>query len=48
MNPIVKTGGSLLVIAGIAAAALGGVNAATAPTIAKCYESGIFTHNGQG
>ena len=35
MNPIVKTGGSLLVIAGIAAAALGGVNAATAPTIAE-------------
>ena len=38
MNPIVKTGGSLLVIAGIAAAALGGVNAATAPTIAQKKE----------
>ena len=39
MNPIVKTGGSLLVIAGIAAAALGGVNAATAPTIAQKKEA---------
>ncbi|MBQ8942488.1 MAG: RnfABCDGE type electron transport complex subunit G [Firmicutes bacterium] len=39
MNPIVKTGGSLLIIAGIAAAALGGVNAATAPTIAQKKEA---------
>ena len=35
MNPIVRTGGSLLVIAAVAAAALGGVNAATADKIAE-------------